>query len=161
MSSWVTLFFFKETKLTRLSVGLPARGKSYLVKKLRRYLNWLQYETKVFNVGNFRRVCETKDQTANFFDPHNQDMKRVRDEIALGVLEQLIDWLKQGGRVAIHDATNSTLARRRMLIDRLEKEPEIRILLIESVCTDQAVSYFNFIYTNINPYIRCWNVIFD
>lgn len=29
-------------------VGLPARGKSYIVKKLRRYLNWLQYETKVY-----------------------------------------------------------------------------------------------------------------
>ncbi|KAG0742562.1 hypothetical protein G6F57_006954 [Rhizopus arrhizus] len=133
-----------DSKLVVIMVGLPARGKSYLVKKLRRYLNWLQYETKVFNVGNFRRVCETKDQTANFFDPHNQDMKRVRDEIALGVLEQLIDWLKQGGRVAIHDATNSTLARRRMLIDRLEKEPEIRILLIESVCTDQAMLERNF-----------------
>lgn len=123
-----------------LVVGLPARGKSYLVKKLRRYLNWLQYETKVFNVGNMRRVCEApQDQNASFFDPNNNDMKRIRDEIALSVLEQLIDWLKEGGRVAIHDATNSTLARRKLLIDRLEREPEIRVLLIESVCTDQMV----------------------
>lgn len=30
-----------------LIVGLPARGKSYLVKKLQRYLTWLQYDTKV------------------------------------------------------------------------------------------------------------------
>lgn len=126
-------------------VGLPARGKSYLVKKLRRYLNWLQYETKVFNVGNMRRVCEasSQDQNASFFDPNNKDMKRIRDEIALSVLEQLIDWLKEGGRVAIHDATNSTLARRKLLIDRLEREPEIRVLLIESVCTDQMVQHMH------------------
>ncbi|OAD08155.1 hypothetical protein MUCCIDRAFT_136346, partial [Mucor lusitanicus CBS 277.49] len=128
-----------------LVVGLPARGKSYLVKKLRRYLNWLQYETKVFNVGNMRRVCEApQDQNASFFDPNNNDMKRIRDEIALSVLEQLIDWLKEGGRVAIHDATNSTLARRKLLIDRLEREPEIRVLLIESVCTDQMMLERNF-----------------
>lgn len=60
-----------------------------------------------------RRVVEnSQDQSASFFDPENQDMKRIRDEIALSVLEQLIGWLKDGGRVAIHDATNSTLARR-------------------------------------------------
>ncbi|KAI9478059.1 MAG: 6-phosphofructo-2-kinase-domain-containing protein [Benjaminiella poitrasii] len=135
-----------DSKLVVIMVGLPARGKSYLVKKLRRYLNWLQYETKVFNVGNVRRVCEasSQDQTANFFDPNNQDTTRIRDEIALSVLEQLIDWLKKDGRVAIHDATNSTLARRQLLINRLAKEPEIRILLIESVCTDQEMLERNF-----------------
>ncbi|CAO3614299.1 unnamed protein product [Mucor fragilis] len=135
-----------DSKLVVIMVGLPARGKSYLVKKLRRYLNWLQYETKVFNVGNMRRVCEasSQDQNASFFDPNNKDMKRIRDEIALSVLEQLIDWLKEGGRVAIHDATNSTLARRKLLIDRLEREPEIRVLLIESVCTDQMMLERNF-----------------
>ena len=106
------LFHAKSLKPLSL-VGLPARGKSYLVKKLRRYLNWLQYETKVFNVGNMRRVVENShDQSANFFDPNNPDMKSLRDDIALSVLEQLIGWLKEGGRVAIHDATNSTLARR-------------------------------------------------
>lgn len=38
-------------------VGLPARGKSYITKKLSRYLNWLQYNVEIFNVGNRRRVA--------------------------------------------------------------------------------------------------------
>jgi len=38
-------------------VGLPARGKSYITKKLARYLNWLQHDTTIFNVGERRRVA--------------------------------------------------------------------------------------------------------
>lgn len=38
-------------------VGLPARGKSYITKKISRYLNWLQHDTKIFNVGERRRVA--------------------------------------------------------------------------------------------------------
>ena len=38
-------------------VGLPARGKSYIVKKIARYLNWLQHPTRIFNVGDRRRVA--------------------------------------------------------------------------------------------------------
>ena len=36
-------------------VGLPARGKSYVTKKIARYLNWLQHNTRIFNVGERRR----------------------------------------------------------------------------------------------------------
>src|SRR5690348_10213094 len=43
-------------KLVIVMVGLPARGKSYISKKLARYLNWLQYNTRVFNAGERRRV---------------------------------------------------------------------------------------------------------
>ncbi|KAF2454457.1 6-phosphofructo-2-kinase-domain-containing protein [Lineolata rhizophorae] len=43
-------------KLLIVMVGLPARGKSYIVKKLSRYLNFLQHNTKVFNVGERRRI---------------------------------------------------------------------------------------------------------
>ncbi|KAM5441108.1 6-phosphofructo-2-kinase [Microsporum ferrugineum] len=44
------------SKLVIVMVGLPARGKSYMTKKLCRYLNWLQHDTKIFNVGERRRV---------------------------------------------------------------------------------------------------------
>lgn len=111
----MTYFFFLVFFYYLLLVGLPARGKSYIVKKLRRYLNWLQYETKVFNVGNLRRVNKASqelDQSANFFDPDNKDGSKIRDDLAVMVLDELIDWLKTGGRVAIHDATNSTIQRR-------------------------------------------------
>uniref|UniRef100_A0A8C6TZC2 6-phosphofructo-2-kinase/fructose-2,6-biphosphatase 4b n=1 Tax=Neogobius melanostomus TaxID=47308 RepID=A0A8C6TZC2_9GOBI len=40
-----------------VTVGLPARGKTYISKKLTRYLNWIGVPTKVFNVGQYRREC--------------------------------------------------------------------------------------------------------
>lgn len=45
------------SKLVIVMVGLPARGKSYITKKMARYLNWLQHDTRIFNVGEKRRVA--------------------------------------------------------------------------------------------------------
>lgn len=47
------------SKLVIVMVGLPARGKSYITNKLTRYLNWLQHDCRVFNVGNTRRQDKT------------------------------------------------------------------------------------------------------
>ena len=47
------------SKLVIVMVGLPARGKSYITKKLARYLNWLQHDTRIFNVGEKRRDVTT------------------------------------------------------------------------------------------------------
>lgn len=44
-----------ESKLVIVMVGLPARGKSYVTKKLARFLNWQQHSCRIFNVGNTRR----------------------------------------------------------------------------------------------------------
>jgi hypothetical protein len=34
---------------------VPARGKSYISKKIYRFLNWLGFNTQVFNIGHYRR----------------------------------------------------------------------------------------------------------
>lgn len=39
----------------------------------------------------------------------------------------------------ILDATNSTRARRQALINRVKREPGLKIIFIESICTDPAV----------------------
>ncbi|TGO67934.1 hypothetical protein BOTNAR_0033g00320 [Botryotinia narcissicola] len=53
------------SKLVVIMVGLPARGKSYITKKIQRYLSWQQHETKIFNVGNRRRVAAGKPRPSN------------------------------------------------------------------------------------------------
>ncbi|KEY70698.1 hypothetical protein S7711_07324 [Stachybotrys chartarum IBT 7711] len=45
------------SKLVIVMVGLPARGKSYITKKLARYLSWQQHDARIFNVGNRRRTA--------------------------------------------------------------------------------------------------------
>ncbi|KAF9910622.1 hypothetical protein BX616_010826, partial [Lobosporangium transversale] len=103
----------------------------------------------VFNVGNRRRIAskgDNKNGTSHshaFFDPKNSTAKTIRDELALESLEELIAWLKLGGRVGIHDATNSSRERRKMLLRRLEAEPNCRVLFIESICTDPVVLAHN------------------
>ncbi|GAA5951825.1 hypothetical protein JCM3765_003128 [Sporobolomyces pararoseus] len=137
---------YSEAKIVVAMVGLPARGKSYLSNKLQRYLLWLEYS--VFNVGQYRRAKyrelakvsgKKADQSSNFFDASNPEASKAREAMAGECLEDLIKWLKNGGNVGIHDATNSTRARRKLLADRVSKEPGLKLIFIESLCTDPQV----------------------
>ncbi|KAB8069586.1 bifunctional 6-phosphofructo-2-kinase/fructose-2,6-bisphosphate 2-phosphatase, partial [Aspergillus leporis] len=247
------------SKLVIVMVGLPARGKSYVTKKLARYLNWLQHDTEIFNVGERRRVAAGKspsppgrhrnhrtssiqkdlvdsvrrlsvsvsamnpsrmnsvpaeavisppqapeaaasppdleqnslpppvvptkilvngkeeeppeeqngsvivppfnaspedqqamkeaspeplDQSANFFDPKNQLAVKLREQVALDTLDELLEYiLDRGGSVGILDATNSTMERRKAIVDHIRKRagPELGILFLESSCVDQEL----------------------
>ena len=241
-------------------VGLPARGKSYVTKKIARYLNWLQHDTRIFNVGVRRRIAaagapsvtgptksaqgaweaqggrrigtataslngvlngrtvltpppspstkilvngelppnplalealppsametsgrddeesgeekedkdkdgdnadanglkeqvaalqmpppplpriESMEQTASFFDPNNERAAKIREEVALATLDELLDYiLDQGGSVGIFDATNSTLERRKLIVERVRQRagPELGVLFLESLCIDE------------------------
>ena len=255
-------------------VGLPARGKSYVTKKIARYLNWLQHDTKIFNVGERRRIVaagippakpaplrrmtadknglrqindataslngvlngdkvttpppspstrilvngemphepplfdalpasameigggddeeedeneddheqekeegaekehldgkangvsankldermaalqmppptlrrnESIDQSSSFFDPNNERAAKLREEVAMATLDELLDYiLEQGGSVGIFDATNSTLERRKLIIEKVRERagPELGVLFLESLCIDETL----------------------
>ncbi|KAH8927862.1 fructose-2,6-bisphosphatase [Atractiella rhizophila] len=147
---------YSEAKIVVAMVGLPARGKSYLSNKLQRYLRWLEYSVKVFNVGQLRRQIYKKraqlygkkdDQSAAFFDSKNEEYNKKREEMAEQCLENLIKWLKyEGGNVGIHDATNSSRERRRKIHERIAKEPNIKLIFIESLCTDNAIITTNILH---------------
>lgn len=167
-------------KLVIVCVGLPARGKSYITKKLQRYLNWMQYNTKIFNVGNTRRQLNvfipsnypiqgpTLDHStpiqspnhstneldslsshdSNLFDHNNKENFQLREQWAKETLDHLLDYLLyDDGNVGIFDATNTTKARRRWIIETINKRTKnlVKILFLESICTD-----FDLIEKNIH-----------
>jgi 6-phosphofructo-2-kinase len=83
-------------------------------------------------------------QPAEFFDPHNEEALRVREQVALATLDYVLD---QNGSVGILDATNSTLERRIAIMDRIRARagPELGVLFLESQCLDE-----NLLQTNMH-----------
>lgn len=202
-----------ESKLVIVMVGLPARGKSYVTKKLCRYLNWQQHSARIFNVGNTRRkanqnvgpskqplpdtvamktnvfnhnkvqtvtstisndadpslsptqkpldaadndnasnptngnnknptVEHKTSQSADFFSPDNPETFALREKWAMDTLEELLDYVLDGnGSVGILDATNSTIARRRKVLNRINERSNgrLKVLFLESICSNNAI----------------------
>jgi broad specificity phosphatase PhoE/predicted kinase len=119
-------------------VGLPARGKSYIARKVARYLSWLGHKTRVFNVGSYRREHVGSRQPNEFFNPDNPAGRTALHDLAMMALEDMFAWFDDGGDVGIYDATNSTGTRRRMVEERC-RQKGIPIVFIESICNDPAV----------------------
>lgn len=126
------------SKLVIVMVGLPARGKSYIVKKLARYFNWSGHDCRIFNCGDRRRQhANNSTQDADFFDNKNVEAQTIREQLAIETLESLIHWVvNEKGTVGIFDATNSTRKRRRAIMERIHKEEDLKVLFVESICTD-------------------------
>ena len=47
---------FVTAKDIIVMVGLPARGKTYIAKKLSRYLNWIGIKARTFNLGKGLKI---------------------------------------------------------------------------------------------------------
>ncbi|MGH0123951.1 UNVERIFIED_CONTAM: hypothetical protein FKN15_015545 [Acipenser sinensis] len=130
-------------------VGLPARGKTYIAKKLTRYLNWTGVPTKVFNVGEYRREAVNYN-SYDFFRPDNQDAMKIRKQCALAALRDVKSYLsEEGGQLAVFDATNTTRERRDMILN-FGKENGFKMFFVESVCEDPSVVETNIMEVKVS-----------
>ncbi len=120
-------------------VGLPARGKSYISRKIARFLTWSGLKAKVFNIGNYRRTLVGVDMDfEKFFDHTNKEYNKKRDECAIEAMKDMTEHIKSRRvDVAILDGTNSTYQRRLLIDDYLKQtmNMEFSLIWIESICT--------------------------
>ena len=149
-------FSTKSDKIVCVMVGLPARGKSYIAKRLSHYIQFFYgVPTKQFNVGDYRRIAAGHSfQPASFFDTQNEAAMKARKQATDDALNDLMAWMQavaphrvddrlgflsgDFGAVAIFDATNSTRERRAYLVERI-KPTGAKIIFIESICMDEDV----------------------
>ncbi|MBQ4568151.1 MAG: histidine phosphatase family protein [Desulfovibrio sp.] len=121
-------------KLYVAMVGLPARGKSTLARRIRQGLQAEGTRAEIFNNGDVRRALLGAESTEpDFYNPDNSFGREAREMICRQNLEQARQWLAQGGEVAILDATNASRARRAFIERTLTDHP---VLFVECVNED-------------------------
>ncbi|CAJ1943128.1 unnamed protein product [Cylindrotheca closterium] len=91
-------------RLVIVLVGLPARGKSFVARKLVNFLEWNGIDTKIFNVGRYRRQAYAEISTsesgacdATFFDSKNEKAAALREKVAEIALKDMLRWLDDEG----------------------------------------------------------------
>lgn len=118
-------------------VGLPARGKTTLATKLKENLMNDSVKTRIFNNGDLRRkMIPDNTSYAGFFDPNNSEGVAFRERIAQINMERAQRYLAGKGNVAILDATNVSLARRKKIQDFLNDHP---MLFVECINGDREI----------------------
>ena len=99
-------------------VGLPARGKSFVARKLQHYLNWTGVQCEIFNVGKYRReayaeMIHSDAPTArekqgacdaDFFDGRNQQAAELRERVAEIACLDMLRWLDGETNDLDHDS---------------------------------------------------------
>lgn len=118
-------------------VGLPARGKSTIAKKLKENLEKDNIKTRIFNNGDLRRRL-SGDETwrPEFYDPTNKEGFALREKIALININGAQKYLSNKGQVAILDATNVSQSRREKIGAILKNHPQ---LFIECINDDEDI----------------------
>ncbi len=118
-------------------VGLPARGKSITATKLKESLMHDSVKTRIFNNGDLRRKMIPQDTSyAGFYDPNNKEGVAIREKIALINIGRAQRYINKNGDVAILDATNVSLRRRKTIQTLLNDHP---ILFVECTNNDQEI----------------------
>lgn len=125
-----------KRKLMIVMVGLPARGKSTMARKLGRTLELDGVRVRIFNNGELRRRLDIDTNTASseFFAPTNSQGVEMREHISRMNIEAAQAFFADGGEVAIMDASNVTRKRRQHLDASF---PEVPTCYIECLNADE------------------------
>lgn len=124
-------------KLYVVMVGLPARGKSTLARRICEGLTDEGTRAAIFNNGDVRRALMGPESTdPEFYNPSNAFGKEARELIASRNMDNAKAFLAEGGEVAILDATNVSRARRKKIEATLTDHP---ILFVECVNEDPVL----------------------
>ncbi|XP_036390280.1 6-phosphofructo-2-kinase/fructose-2,6-bisphosphatase 2-like isoform X1 [Megalops cyprinoides] len=146
--SWASYMTNSPTMI--VMIGLPARGKTYMSKKLTRYLNWIGVPTKVFNLGVYRREAVKAYKSYDFFRHDNKEAMKIRKQCALVALQDVKAYLKEeGGQIAVFDATNTTRERRDLILS-FAMENAFKVFFVESVCDDPEVIAANILEVKVS-----------
>ena len=62
----------RALRLCICMVGLPARGKSFMARKVASFASWLGHSARIFNVGNYRRKEFGASHRHDYFDAANE-----------------------------------------------------------------------------------------
>jgi len=135
------LLHIRDTKQVLLigMCGLPARGKTYTATKLARYLEWMGYRCKVWNLGDQRRKNVGTKKMAAFFDPDNTEARQVLNDLATDTLKEIKQHFLSGGQSAIYDAANVTQEARDQIRKFVSTIPNAELLWVELVCNIDSV----------------------
>jgi broad specificity phosphatase PhoE/predicted kinase len=127
----------KNNKLYIVMVGLPARGKSTMANKIKEDLRNDSVKARIFNNGDLRRkLFPMNTSIAEFYNPEDREGMAIREKIAMINMEGARNYLRDGGDVAILDATNVSLARRKKIQAYLNDYP---ILFIECINNNEEI----------------------
>lgn len=128
-------------KLIIVMCGLPATGKTHIANRIVRYLSFfLDIDTRIFNVGDYRRRLHGARLPADFFDHSNNEYMAKREQACDAALSDLKEFMKKDGvRVGVLDSTNSA-HKRRAHIREVLADLKCKIVILESVCDKKEVS---------------------
>lgn len=129
-----------ERNMILISIGLPARGKSYLFKRIEKFLDFSGYTIALFNLGDYRRKMSNSDFKANYFTAENENAKNERQKFAEYAIEDAISFLGEAKTkaVALYDGTNTTVDRRDWIRGRL-KDLDLIILWVEMASDNDEI----------------------
>ncbi|EEB05047.1 6-phosphofructo-2-kinase [Schizosaccharomyces japonicus yFS275] len=147
-------------KLVVIMAGLPARGKSRIARLLARYLSWLGVQCDVFRVDEYIESFNSGFSMKFYEDPNTLHEHRYYQKYVNNCLTDINEFLyKQNGQVAIFDDINGTKKRRKELVNLFTKRG-IKVLLIESMCTDTNIINDN-IATVIKRLLKITNMDYE